>query len=263
MLSLARGLTLASADSLSLAMETNGKGFHGFIVELPGAFVRGPSAADAVSKAPEEARSYLRWLGQERTQFPKASIVQTHHCMLKVEDADCEILLADDKQRMSGQEFRHLVELAKYSGVTFNALFDSAELKDWVDHARIRTTFYGQNKKTILEIFDHVKQTQYYYISRTGLSLTEDREQPFMRMRDLSLEALASLFRKSEDSKIYTLDGEDWTLKKILRRFIWHDRIHGKAIARILEKQLQLRLVDSYEDPFKFNINSATSDRLA
>ena len=248
-------LSLAASDSLSVAMETNGRGFHGFIVELPGAFVRGPSEEEAVSKAHGEARSYLKWLGQERAQLPKVRIVQTHQCKLMVEDGDCEILLANDKQQMSDQEFRHLAELAKYSGVTFNALFDSAKLKDWVDEARIRTTFYGQNKKTIREIFEHVKQTQHYYISRTGLSLKEDHAEPFMGIRNLSLETLASLFRKNGNSKIYTADGEDWTLKKVLRRFIWHDRIHGKAIVRILEKQRKLRLVNTYQDPFKFNTN--------
>jgi hypothetical protein len=46
-------------------------------------------------------------------------------------------------------EFGRLVELAKYSGLTFAKLNDSAVLKDWVDEARIRKTFYGQNKKTI------------------------------------------------------------------------------------------------------------------
>lgn len=60
---------------------------------------------------------------------------------------------------MSDQEFRGLVELVKYSGLTFTRLFDSAALKGWVDEARVRKTFYGQNKKTIREIFDHVKGT--------------------------------------------------------------------------------------------------------
>ena len=26
---------------------------------------------------------------------------------------------------------------------------------------------------------------------------------------------------------------EEWTLRKVLRRFIWHDRIHGKAMYRM------------------------------
>ena len=41
MFTLARELNHAAAKSLSVAMETNGRGFHGFIVELPGTYVRG------------------------------------------------------------------------------------------------------------------------------------------------------------------------------------------------------------------------------
>ncbi len=239
-------------------METNGKGFHGFIVELPGAYVRGTSEREAISKVPGEARSYVAWLGQERTRFLKARIVQTHRCKLMVEDADCEILLADDSRPMSDREFLNLVELVKYSGLTFTKLYDSAELKDWVDEARIRKTFYGLNNKTIREIFDHVKRTQYYYISRIGAPFKEDETDPFMRIRDLSLESLAGLFRQSGNSKV-TKDNEEWTLKKVLRRFLWHDRIHGKAITRILEKQQRLGLIDRYEDPFVFKIHSETN----
>ena len=27
-------------------------------------------------------------------------------------------------------------------------------------------------------------------------------------------------------------DGERWTLRKLLRRFLWHDRIHARAMWR-------------------------------
>jgi hypothetical protein len=47
-------------------------------------------------------------------------------------------------------------------------------------------------------------------------------------------------------------DKELWTLKKILRRYVWQDRIHGKAIARILESQKRLDLNERYADPFSF-----------
>jgi predicted RNase H-like HicB family nuclease len=255
MFALTRELSLTAAKSFSVAMETNSKGFHGFIVELPGAYVRGPSEGEAVSKAPGEAKLYLEWLGQERTLFPKPRIVQTHRCKLMVEDADCEILLTEDSRPMSDREFRNLVELVKYSGLTFTRLYDSAELKDWVDEARIRKTFYGLNKKTIREIFDHVKRTQYYYISRLGVPFKEDETEPFMRIRDFSLDSLPGLFRQNGNSKV-TKDNEEWTMKKVLRRFLWHDRIHGKAITRILEKQRRLGLIDRYEDPFVFKIHS-------
>src|SRR2546428_69040 len=241
-------------DNLSVAMETNGRGFIGFIVELPGAFVRGPGENEAFAKVPVEAQSYLRWLGtDEHTSF-NPQVVQRHSCSLMVEDADCEILLDSDKAFIHESEWRQLIDLAKYSGKTFCELFDSVKQRDWVDEARIRKTFYGSNKKTIQEIFDHVKRTQYYYLSRTSQRLFEDEEESFMRIREECFETLSRLFNRYGNSQIFRLDNEDWTLKKIVRRFIWHDRIHGKAMVRILEKQKRMGLVDSYEDPFHLRL---------
>jgi hypothetical protein len=254
LIAFARELSDAAAESLSVALETNGIGFHGFIVELPGAYVRGPSEREAVSKAAGEAGSYLAWLRQESGRFPNPRIVQSHRCKLMVEDADCEILLADDRRPINDQEFLHLVELSRYSGLTFNGLYDSAEFKDWVDEARIRKTFYGETKKTIKETFDHVKRTQYYYLSRTGISLPEDEALSFMDIRESCFDKLAHLYKKEGNSRVYALGGEEWTLRKILRRFVWHDRIHGKAITRMMEKQRQLGLIGSYRDPFRFKI---------
>ena len=258
---LARELSHLVARSMSLGMETNGIGFHGFIVELPGAFVRGSTLEEAVSKVPNEARSYLAWLGKEWAQFSKARVVQTHRSGLMVEDADCEILLSVDSHPMSEKEFRSLVELTKFSGHIFTKLYESTTFRDWIDEARIRTTFYGQNKKTIREIFDHVKRTQYYYLSRAGVHFKEDEAESFLRIRDLAIDDIARLFRESGNSKIYHVDKEKWTLKKILRRFIWHDRIHGKAITRTLERQRQLGVIDKYEDPFMFKIGSTIGDQ--
>jgi len=159
---------------------------------------------------------------------------------------------------MGDREFQLLVELAKHSGLSITKLYDSVKLKNWIDEARIRKTFYGQNKKTIKEIFDHVKRTQYYYMSRIPVAFSEDEALSFMEIRESSLDSLARLFRKQANSKVYNVENEEWTLKKILRRFVWHDRIHGKAITRILEKQQHIGLIDRYEDPFRFKIHHAS-----
>lgn len=241
-------------DAVSLALETNGRGFHGFIVELPGAFVRGPTESEAISKVQKEADCYLRWTGRQAKPSLNIKVVQRHTCKLMVEDADCEILLASDRGPVTNREFKALVELANYSGQTLTELYDSAQLKDWVDEARIRPTFYGANKKTIGEIFDHVRRTQFYYLSRSGVPFTENEADPFMKIREFSMRLLSRLYRENTNSKVYTVDNEEWTIKKILRRFIWHDRIHGKAIVRILQKQKSLGLTETYKDPFSFEL---------
>ena len=45
--------------------------------------------------------------------------------------------------------------------------------------------------------------------------------------------------------------GEKWSLRKVLRRFIWHDRIHAKAMYRMAVKTFG---VDVIPNIFKFTI---------
>ena len=235
---------------VSIAFETNEKGYMGFIVELPGAFVRGRTEKEAIVKVTREVNLYLKWLGIEQKHEHKIQVVQRHKSSLMVEDADNEILVEADKKMMREEEFRNFLDLIRFSGETFLQLYTNAKLKDWIDKARIRKTFYGDNPKTIQEIFDHVKYCQYYYLSR--MKITEEIGIGFMGIRKFCLEKLKALYRKNNNSLIFEADNELWTLKKVLRRFIWHDRIHGKAMTRILEKQKQLAMINEYDDPFHF-----------
>jgi len=230
-----RGPRIKLPDVVSIAFETNGRGYIGFIVELPGAFIRDRTDKEAIAKVNGEVNLYLKWLGIEQQPGYKIQVVQKHKSSLMVEDADNEILLEVDKKMMGEKEFRKLLDLVWFSGEIFLQLYTTAKFKDWVDKARIRKTFYGNNPETIGEIFDHVKYCQYYYLSR--MKIMEEVEGDFMTIRKFCLEKLEALHRKHDNSLIFEVDNELWTLKKVLRRFIWHDRIRGKAITRILEKQ--------------------------
>ena len=235
---------------VSIAFETNGRGCIGFIVELPGAFIRDRTQKEAIAKVNGEVNLYLKWLGIEQQPRYRIQVVQRHKSSLMVEDADNEILLEADKKMTGKEEFKRLLDLVWFSGETFSQLHTTAKLKDWVDKARIRKTFYGDNPKTIGEIFAHVRYCQCYYLSR--MKIMKEVEGDFMTLRESCLEKLEALYRKHDNSLIFEVDDELWTLKKVLRRFIWHDRIHGKAITRILEKQRQLGVIDEYNDPFHF-----------
>jgi hypothetical protein len=216
--------------------------------------VRGRTELDALAKVDPEVRAYLTWLGLEpRHEKYEGSRVQVHGSSLAVEDADNEILLNADLEGMGGKEFAALVELVRRSGSTFLALYEGAEFKDWVDGPRVRRTFYGQNPCTVREVFSHVLGTQNYYMSRVG----ERPERPgndFAAMLETHVKRLDALFSREGCGRVYTVDGEPWTLKKVLRRFVWHDRIHGKAITRILEKQKLLGLIEGYPNPFHFEV---------
>lgn len=244
------GIKISLRDTISVALETNGKGYLGFIVELPGAFIRGMIEHEALAKVQKEVDVYLKWLGMKSQCDYKIKTVQRHESEAAVEDGDTAILLQADKGEVGKEVFRELVDLARYSGQTFVKLYENAQHKEWVDESRIRKTFYGDNPATIQRIFEHVKNCQYYYLSAIGVM--EEPEEDFTLLREFALKKLKALFSEYNNLQIFEEDGELWTLKKVLRRFIWHDRIHAKAITRILEKQRQMGIIKGYDDPFHF-----------
>jgi predicted RNase H-like HicB family nuclease len=61
---------------ISTAFETNGKGYIGYIVELPGAFIRGRTEEEAISKVRPEVNLYLKWLGKKQKTDYKIQVVQ-------------------------------------------------------------------------------------------------------------------------------------------------------------------------------------------
>ena len=115
-------------DAVSIAFETNGKGYIGFIGELPGAFIRGKTEEEALSKIDREVKSYLRWLSVSQNWRYDVVVVQRHRSSLMVEDADTEILLKVDKAIMSEEEFEKCTDLAWYSGATFSGICSVLDL---------------------------------------------------------------------------------------------------------------------------------------
>jgi len=88
------------------------------------------------------------------------------------------------------------------------------------------------------------------------MKITDRTEGDLRTIREFCLSRLARIYRKSNNALTYEKDGELWTLKKVLRRLVWHDRIHGKAVTRIMAKQKASGMIDDYEDFFRFGENS-------
>jgi hypothetical protein len=250
------GLLRGVRPNLTVAVESNGKGVIGFIVDLPGGFVRGRTEADAMSKVHAEASRYLAWAGLRGAEEEASSglfhgsVVQRCSSRLAVEDADSLVLLDADRRKMGPDESRALSDLALYSGQAFEGVYQGAELKDWADPAKLRSTFHGPCPSSVEATHSHVLKTQAYYLSRLGLRLQEGE---FMTMRRLGLDLLRNEFEAKDSKPPVEVDGELWTPKKVLRRLLWHDRIHAKAIARLMKKQEQLGLVSGFPDPFYFS----------
>ncbi len=96
--------------------------------------------------------------------------------------------------------------------------------------APARSTFYGQYPNTARRMFDHVNGCTGYYAA--GLGAQCGLLPGCYETRLLGLQALEELPGFLTMPVQEAEDGELWTPRKVLRRFLWHDRIHAKAMFR-------------------------------
>lgn len=210
--------------------EHNGSDTLLYAVNLPGAYARGESKEIAVEKMAAEVCSYLRWKGEAVPENIEVEIAQDAACDLQVCDADSDVLFEREKEPLTYDAYYDLKALALKSAADFLALYESIPDKDRAD-APIRKTFYGQVPRTAAEMYEHTKNVNDYYFSE--IEVDADNEGTILDCRRRGLETLEAKPDFLKNSVFEGSYGESWTLRKVLRRFIWHDRIHAKAMYRM------------------------------
>ena len=216
--------------NIQCVWEHNGNDTLLYAVNLPGAYARGTSKEIAIEKMAAEARSYLRWKGEAAPASITVEIVQNAACDLQICDADSDVLFAAEQEPLTMAEYLELKALALKSAEDFWKLYESIPDKDKSD-APIRRTFYGQVPRTASEMYTHTKSVNAYYFAE--IEVDADNEGTILDCRRRGFEALETKPNFLLNRVIEGSYGESWTLRKVLRRFIWHDRIHARAMYRM------------------------------
>lgn len=97
-------------------------------------------------------------------------------------------------------------------------------------------------------MYEHTKNVNQYYFDEIGVPA--DNEGTILECRRRGFEQLESQTDFLDNRVFDGSYGESWTLRKVLRRFIWHDRIHGKAMYRMAVKTFG---TDAVPDIFCFD----------
>lgn len=210
--------------------EHNGEDTLLYAGSLPGAYTRGESLETALRKMDREAISYLRWTGVPDPERVAVEIVQERVSSLEIRDADSDVLFESEKAPLSFEEYAQLKALALKSAEDFLALYEAVP-----DKTRsclpVRQTFYGQVPRTAEEMYIHTKSVNSYYFGEIGVEADNEGTIADCRRRGFAaLEAMPDFLANHVVCGSYD---EDWTLRKVLRRFIWHDRIHARAMYRM------------------------------
>ena len=157
-------------------------------------------------------------------------LVQEKESDLQIRDADSDVLFATEERPLTAEEYGFLKSLAMRSAEDFHALYLSFPDK----HKSVlpyRETFYGPVPRTAEEMYQHTKNVNGYYFSEVGA--VADNEGTIVSCRARGFEALESIDGFLSLEPVTGSYGERWSVRKVLRRFIWHDRIHARAMYRM------------------------------
>lgn len=213
--------------------EHNGDDSLIYAEDYAGAFTRGANAQLALQKMEKEIQSYSAWIGEMMQEKIEPIIVQEKKSGLEIKDADSDIIFLSEKEPLTPEEYIKLRDLALKSAADFLKLYESIPDKN-ASILPIRKTFYGQVPRTAKEMYLHTKNVNSYYFGEIGIDA--DNEGSILQCRKRGFEQL----ERTPDFLSGRLQegsyGELWSVRKVLRRFIWHDRIHAKAMWKMAKK---------------------------
>ena len=200
---------------------------------LIGAFTRGRTKDIALEKMAGEVRAWLHWRNGSEPEHLEIEIVQEKISELNIADADSDVLFEAEKGALGLAEYEELKALALRSAGDFLMLYESVPDKNR-SCLPIRQTFYGQAPRTAFEMYEHTKNVNEYYFGEIGVEA--DNEGSILSCRVRGFDLLETQPGFLDNGVFAGSYGEEWTLRKLLRRFIWHDRIHAKAMYRMAVK---------------------------
>ncbi|MBR2644567.1 MAG: hypothetical protein IKD54_04675 [Clostridia bacterium] len=234
---------------IEVIAEYSDKGAMLWADAYPGAYARGETVSKALEKFPKNLSVFAQWAyGVPMPDLAESDFVVTHAYKtdLAVEDADGNVLFPSERLPMDMTEYTQKKQLCLRSAQDFEKLLNSIPQKDRALR-KSRRTFYGKIPCSAREMADHTNRTLEYYAS--GLGIAFENEGGLFENRK-------RLFRAIESTPNFLLprvheapDGELWTLRKLLRRLLWHDRIHAHALWR---RAITFWQKDRIANPFFF-----------
>ena len=159
-----------------------------------------------------------------------------------------DVIFDDEGKELSASEYSELKFLVMKSAHDFLTLYQAIPDKN-KSRLAVRTTFYGQIPRTAFEMYEHTKNVNDYYFGEIGVAA--DNEGDITQCRERGFAVLENQPDFLKNTVYFGSYDEEWSLRKVLRRFIWHDRIHAKAMYRMAVKTFGFDVVPN---TFRFDI---------
>jgi len=209
-----------------------------WIFEMPGCYARASTRDEAIALAPEAIDEHLRRLTAAGYSTPKApppyEIIIAEESRARPYSPDYLINAFFKNDRLPLAECD--IEYARLI-LDLNRKELMETISDLSDEVLTRT-IEGEVQKNIHGIIRHIGSAEWWYWDRLGRAFPrEERPKEIFEllkvMREFTLTHLSDLVGLTETT--VCLD-ETWSARKLLRRAVWHERVHTLQIKRYLKK---------------------------
>ena len=230
---------------LHVGVEVDESGLaQAWVREYLGCTSRGASQGEALERLPEALRAFWSWLRAHGepdvpAQGAEVSLAEVEVCRVasRLWDADSEGFFSFDRLALTAEEFQRALRYMAYARSDVLALSDAADAAT-LGHG------VGRSGRSVGATLSHLAFTDLWYAQRAAEpSSAQWRRHLLEELRASSLRWVEDGFRAGETPPVFTLppdawgEGreEAWTLPKALRRYVWHDLLHLRALRRALD----------------------------
>ena len=231
-----------SAATYDVYLEETAEGATlALILDLPGCFANGATRQEALAALQHSTAAYHAWLRKHDDYAPDVRgpfIFTIRETFQIIREGEYEInsFFAPDAGTATDEDIEWALTLLKWQREDLIGRLGagSEEELDW-------KPMDAPDTLSIRQALDHLAQAEVWYMGRLDEKPpqilvanipgpTIDRLQ---RVRQAAIMRIKS-YPKELRGKIFTHQGEQWTLRKSLRRTVWHERDHLNQIDEIL-----------------------------
>lgn len=218
------------------------------VLDLPGCIARAPTRDEALSRVPDAIRETRAWLRRHGEPAPPADepieieIAGESTGLGPFDPGDAAALFPPDREPLTSEEMEHYFRLMAHARADLLALVRdlSNDVLDWQP---------GPGSLSIRRLLRHIGNAEQWYVSRLvppetlppewehdeGLPIFKflemERRTAIARLRQLTDEERSGVFYPTH----WTRHAEEpWTARKVLRRFLEHEREHTAQVREVL-----------------------------
>lgn len=210
--------------AVTLIAETNGRAVRLYSEKHHGACVTAESEQAALEKILPEINAVWQWgKGKPFAAACTPEIVERHTVDYPLDGIESDVIFNIERGVFNAVAYRVMRDMATRSALSLSQLLDSVPDPD-ADlsgaggvmaavgtAAEVRRITYFSTGLFLNKLGIDYENTGDIYFNRTN-ALVAARVDGFMR------------------NETHVCDGEEWTLRKVLRRYIWQDRTLGNAL---------------------------------